>query len=486
MFYCFVVREDHRDYLRYFWYEDNDVNKNMVEYQMKVHVFGNSPSPAVAIYCMSEWDAPLLPEKEKEWNLWKDSLKALEDLQIQRSYIPVSLSSTQRRELCIFSDASTVAIGAVAYLRAVDTEGQYYVGFVLGKSKLAPRPAHTIPCLKLCAAVLAVELFELIRDEIDIDVDAVKFFTNNLNPADHATRSILAAHLGHSSWFSGPAFLFRANAEEPESNPFTLVEPETDAEIRPDVKTLVTKASKSQLGSQHFERFSSWKTLYRTTARLIYVAASFHESTENAEHKGWKCFKEAFSTSELSQSKAVIIRSVLHNVFKEEFKCLEEGQTFPKQIPLKKLNEDGLLWVGVRMSSADLLREEKHPLIIPHTRHIATLLVRYYHKQVAHQGRHITEGAVRAAGYWIIGSKRFFIHKCVICRKLRGRLEDQKMADLPADRLTPEPPFTSVGLDVFGPWTIMTRRTREGSADSKRWAVLFTCMSTRAVHIELI
>lgn len=52
MFYCFVVREDDRDYLRYLWYEDNDISKNVVEYRMKVHVFGNSPSPAVAIYCM--------------------------------------------------------------------------------------------------------------------------------------------------------------------------------------------------------------------------------------------------------------------------------------------------------------------------------------------------------------------------------------------------------------------------------------------------
>ncbi|XP_014848114.1 PREDICTED: uncharacterized protein LOC106921142 [Poecilia mexicana] len=65
-------------------------------------------------------------------------------------------------------------------------------------------------------------------------------------------------------------------------------------------------------------------------------------------------------------------------------------------------------------------------------------------------------------------------------------MQTQKMADLPLDRLSTMPPFTSVGLDVFGPWTVTTRRTRAGSADSKRWAVLFTCMSTRAVHIELI
>lgn len=52
MFYCFIVREDNRDYLRYLWYEDNDISKNMAEFRMKVHVFGNSPSPAVSIYCI--------------------------------------------------------------------------------------------------------------------------------------------------------------------------------------------------------------------------------------------------------------------------------------------------------------------------------------------------------------------------------------------------------------------------------------------------
>ena len=50
MFHCFLVREDHRNYLRFLWYRDNDVTKEIIDYRMKVHVFGNSPSPAVAIY----------------------------------------------------------------------------------------------------------------------------------------------------------------------------------------------------------------------------------------------------------------------------------------------------------------------------------------------------------------------------------------------------------------------------------------------------
>ena len=60
------------------------------------------------------------------------------------------------------------------------------------------------------------------------------------------------------------------------------------------------------------------------------------------------------------------------------------------------------------------------------------------------------------------------------------------MADLPVDRISPAPPFSYVGLDVFGPWEICVRRTRGDLAHSKRWAVLFACISTRTVHIEFI
>lgn len=60
------------------------------------------------------------------------------------------------------------------------------------------------------------------------------------------------------------------------------------------------------------------------------------------------------------------------------------------------------------------------------------------------------------------------------------------MVDLPVDRLMPGPSFTYVRLDTFGPWHILTRKTRGGSANSKRWAILFTCMTTRPIHIEVI
>ncbi|XP_019713518.1 uncharacterized protein LOC109508118, partial [Hippocampus comes] len=168
-------------------------------------------------------------------------------------------------------------------------------------------------------------------------------------------------------------------------------------------------------------------------------------------------------------------------------KSLTENTSLRKLDPY--VDEDGLLRIGGRLKHAALDTNEQFPIIVPTRSHVATLLVRHYHEKVKHQGRVFTEGSIRAAGYWIVGAKRCInniLHKCVTCNKLRGKIRVQKMADLPADRLSSEPPFTYVGLDVFGPWAVTTRRTRGGQANSKRWAVLFTCMSTRAVHIELI
>ena len=53
------------------------------------------------------------------------------------------------------------------------------------------------------------------------------------------------------------------------------------------------------------------------------------------------------------------------------------------------------------------------------------------------------------------------------------------MADLPKERIAPAPPFTYCGVDYFGPFYI-----REGRKELKRYGALFTCLSSRAVHIE--
>ena len=74
---------------------------------------------------------------------------------------------------------------------------------------------------------------------------------------------------------------------------------------------------------------------------------------------------------------------------------------------------------------------------------------------------------------------RHYIYGCVRCRKLRAVVGKRKMADQPKDRITPAPPFTYCGVDYFGPYLI-----KEGRKQLKRYGVLFTCLASRAIHIE--
>ena len=50
MFKNFHVPRDQRDYLRFFWYKDNDTSKKLVEYRATVHIFGSTSSPVVATF----------------------------------------------------------------------------------------------------------------------------------------------------------------------------------------------------------------------------------------------------------------------------------------------------------------------------------------------------------------------------------------------------------------------------------------------------
>jgi len=311
------------------------------------------------------------------------------------------------------------------------------------------------------------------------------------NPADHATRSVPAAELVNTTWLTGPPFLsLPEGVSNSEEESYNLITPDLDTEVRSHATMLSVPST--DLGCHRFERFSSWKSLVRAIAFLTHITQS-QVGAVKAKHEdcsGWHQCKRPHTAEELLKAETLIIRCVQRETYSKEFSCLAAGKNISKDSPLRKLNplvdEDGLLRIGGRLNRSALDTREKMPLVIPARSHTATLLVSHYHEKVKHQGRVFTEASVHTAGFWIIGARKCInsiLHKCVICNKLRGRTTEQKMADLPSDRLSTEPPFTYVGLDVFGPWVITTRRTRGGQANSKRWAVLFTCMSTRAMHI---
>ena len=127
-------------------------------------------------------------------------------------------------------------------------------------------------------------------------------------------------------------------------------------------------------------------------------------------------------------------------------------------------------------------------IVLPKRHYVSQLIAKRYHHEVHHQGRHY-RSAIRQEGFWVIGGHDVVtkvIRACVLCRKLRGPHLEQCMADLPLDRTKVCPPFTNVGFDVFGPWAVQTHKTTGGGVNTKRWGLVFTCLSSRAIHIKAL
>ena len=92
-------------------------------------------------------------------------------------------------------------------------------------------------------------------------------------------------------------------------------------------------------------------------------------------------------------------------------------------------------------------------------------------------------GAFASQGSYCRRFIKEILLKCVICRRVQGKPFEQLMADLLIDRLTADvPPFTSCGTDYFGPYLVVRGR---GKSREKLFGVVFTCLSSRAVHTEV-
>ena len=80
------------------------------------------------------------------------------------------------------------------------------------------------------------------------------------------------------------------------------------------------------------------------------------------------------------------------------------------------------------------------------------------------------------------------IRKCVVCLKHEGLpYGTHQPGDLPNTRVSDDPPFSHVGLDFAGPiyFDSKDREVDNERSSKKSYVCLFTCSSTRAVHLEL-
>ncbi len=95
-----------------------------------------------------------------------------------------------------------------------------------------------------------------------------------------------------------------------------------------------------------------------------------------------------------------------------------------------------------------------YPVILPRSCHVTTLIIRDVHERLACRNHVLAELPER---YWVIhgnAAVRHVLYRCVVYCKLRSPTSEQKMADLPADRLHVSTPFTFTGVDFFVPFMI--------------------------------
>lgn len=455
-----------------------------------------------------------LPENlELRWEQWKRELTELSDLKIQRCFKQDSMSSLVVKELHHFSDASTQGYGQCSYLRLVDDKGRVRCSLVIAKSRVVSLKVVTIPRLELTAAVISVKISEFLKQELEyedlseifwtdskvvlgyINNDARRFqvFVANRvqqirettspkqwryipsteNPADHASRGLSAKELQSSNWLTGPSFLWNAS----------ISNDECAAELSPDdpeikAKALATSGKPAPL-LDRLEMFSDWTRVISAVTVLERCARRISTDSPRLDP-----LKEKLA------AKMLIIKLIQERHFSEEMSMVKESssKTVKQSSRLFKLepfvDHEGILRVGGRLQQSSLLYGIKHPIILPIEGHLISVIVRYYHERVSHQGKGLTMNELRSAGLWIIGCSRAVsrtIFSCVLCKRLRGKLTEQKMADLPLDRMEEAPPFTYSGMDCFGPFFI-----KDGRKELKRYGLLFTCMASRAIHVEVI
>ncbi|GAA6082861.1 uncharacterized protein LOC119223490, partial [Tachysurus ichikawai] len=241
------------------------------------------------------------------------------------------------------------------------------------------------------------------------------------------------------------------------------------------IQVLATEAEDYNDILRHPSQFSSWTTILKVVSRIKRLGS------KPKQHHEYVTVKEREKAAD------EVIQIVQQKAFPQEIKKLQGKKELPKSSSLFRLDpiwSEGLLRVGGRLKQSSLCHKVKHPVILPNNSHVTKLIVSHFHTKTCHQGRGQTLNELRANGFWVIGGSRLvakLIHTCVFCRKLRRPTERQRMAELPKEHVEASAPFTYSGMDCFGPFIVTKARKQY-----KRYGLIFTCLYSRAVHIEML
>ncbi|XP_073831630.1 uncharacterized protein [Musca autumnalis] len=460
------------------------------------------------------WDEDIPNELFDIWNNWRDELKNVAQVSVPRHYFGIGLPETV--ELHIFVDASEDAFSAVSYWRSIKSDGEIEVSFITSKTKCAPLKSMTIPRLEIQAAVLGTRLLCTIEKEHSVKVsrricwsdsstvinwinsdnrrykpfvahriteilDSTrptdwKWLPTNLNVADETTRAKRNMDFSFKSrWYQGPQFLHQPEDDWSEMISTSNYEP-PEEELRS--KFVLTVSTYVVID---FNRFSSFLRIKRTMGYVLrFVERYLKKKIGEVE--------SCLTVIELKDAETVLCRLSQRESFAFELDVLKSGGSIPKSNELYTLSpyidENNLMRVYGRIDAASCLPiETKRPIILSPKHRLAELIVVHEHKLMKHQNFEATIAAIRSR-YWIPRLRKLLkscISKCNVCKLRSVSPTPPFMGSLPSDRLTPNVrPFAYTGLDYFGPITITIGRRHE-----KRWGALFTCLTIRAIHLEI-
>lgn len=493
-----------------------------------------------------KWDEFIDELAFKMWLRWTNILLDAQTFRLPRSYFGNARSNEIKDiQLHIFADAGEKAYGCVGYFRAI-VRGEVECAFVMSRSKVAPLQLTPVPRLELNGSGLAARMSRTIHENHNFtitktyfwidsavvlswirsdqrrykqyvgfrigeilsltNIDDWNFLSTRINIADILTKWSTDPDLSpNSPWVRCPRFVYGDPKDWPKR---ALPPPNTTVELRihlllHDVRVVASLVDPS--------RFSRWTVLVRTMATVFRFVSNLKrrvkglpletlQATKNQEKllasTSIPSVRVPLQQNEHKRAEQYLMKMAQTEDYIDEMKVLTRNKNRPtnqwialeKSSPLYQftplVDENGLIRMEGRLEQAEFLPfDMRFPVILPKNNKITELIVQDYHERCGHGYRQTVKNKLRQLYY--IPKVDAVVRKtesaCVWCEARRKRPTIPRMASLPIQRLTPYlRPFSYVGVDYLGPFDVSVGRRSE-----KRWIALFTCMATRAVHLEV-
>jgi len=467
-----------------------------------------------------DWDD--LIEDHTIKDVWNGLLLELQD--IPKYKVPRYFGYDEEEDkvfsIVCFCDASKKAYATTVYLHQ-ESNSCSKANIVFAKIRLAPVKHITIPRLELMAIVIDVRCIQYVKEQLQMDItntylwsdsqvalawinsdkklpvfvrnrisdikkqsDIVLNYVNTEeNPADVAKKGATVNYLSNL-WWHGQNWLDKPSSEWKIGLPQTnclFAETDEDNEGSSPIASAAEQDRTRDKQDQHAplgidcEIISSLTKLFRVTALALRFIRRLIRQRVNSYVTG----------SDMKEVENLWIVSIQKKVFQTEIDDMSRGKlsNLKKQLGIYA-DSDGLIRCRGRLDKSGLSEGAKRPILLPKGEKFTWLVIEKTHKENLHSGVSQTLAGIRRK-YWIPQGRslvKSVLQRCSVCRRYEGGpYRTPPLAALPASRVRGSCPFSRSGVDFFGPLLV---KSQEGA--QKVWICLFSCMVTRAVHLELI